>query len=117
MRGPQIRAGQGKRTHLTEIQAASGVPFLVRIEKEKYEKQIDARAQGRAPATLTQADSRLCCMQEMIFFDDLPANVRTGMKLGITCVCVKNLLCAKTLQKVVHLTRIPAPSGISIVLF
>ena len=43
----------------------------------------------------------------MIFFDDLPANVRTGMKLGITCVCVdSSLLCAKTLEKVVHLTRL-----------
>ena len=46
MSGPQIRAGQGKRMHLTEIQAASGVPFLVPIKKEKREKQIDARAQG-----------------------------------------------------------------------
>jgi len=60
----KIRAGAGKRGHLTEIQAAAGTPF-----------------------------------QDIIFFDDLKANVQTGLKLGITSIQVSSkLLCAATLE-------------------
>jgi hypothetical protein len=48
--------------HLTEIQAASGVPFLVRIKKEKREKQIDARAQG-ASSSYTHASQFTSLLQ------------------------------------------------------
>jgi magnesium-dependent phosphatase 1 len=61
----RIRSGQGKRGHLSEIQAACKIPF-----------------------------------REMIFFDDLRANVEVGKKLGCTAVLVSSsLLCANTLSR------------------
>lgn len=61
----KIRSGQGKYTHLSEIQASSTVAF-----------------------------------RDMVFFDDVKANVVAGSKLGITSVLVNsNLLCADILKE------------------
>ena len=63
----KIRAGHGKKDHLSEIQACSGVTY-----------------------------------RDMIFFDDLKANVNTASRLGITAVQVSALLSVQMLQKALN---------------
>lgn len=63
----KIRAGHGKKDHLSEIQACSGVTY-----------------------------------RDMIFFDDLKANVNTASRLGITAVQVSALLPVQMLERALN---------------
>ena len=63
----KIRAGHGKKDHLSEIQACSGVAY-----------------------------------RDMIFFDDLKANVNTASRLGITAVQVSALLPVQMLERALN---------------